>query len=253
MNFLLIDTETTGLPRRVPNGRVILPRLVSIAWMICSSERIVIERYYVIRPTGFRIPASATAIHGISTFRARLFGRAPRPVLGKLIADIDRLSPRAIVAHNLRFDLEIVSAELRRYFSTRVLDSLGQVCTMRSTAGLCRIPGKFGYKCPTLMELHSHLFPKATVEARHHALADLRILHLCFTELRNRGNYKFSDATADEAAAGRERPDHVTRPTVAAPALAHADGHEASSLTSLCRRLFVIHVVLGLALLIGFA
>jgi len=251
MNFLLVDTETTGFPRRVADGQVILPRLVSIAWMICSAEMILIERYYVIRPSDFRIPASATAIHGISTFRACLVGRAPRRVLTQLIRDIDQHLPRAVVAHNLRFDLEIVSAELRLYSSSRSLDALSRICTMRSTTALCRIPGKFDYKWPTLVELHSHLFPNATVDARHHALADLRILHPCFIELLNRGHYKFSDARPYLASASRgERPKHVSRPALPGPITGRPLAQDVASLMSLFRRLFVIHLLLGLSLLI---
>ena len=56
---------------------------------------------------------------------------------------------------------------------------------MVGTTELCRIPGQFGYKWPSLSELHRFLFGTGYEEA-HDAGADVAACADCFLELRRR-------------------------------------------------------------------
>lgn len=51
--FLFIDTETTGLPRRLAKGLTEQPRIVSIAWALWDSRILEFEdEYFVVKPDG---------------------------------------------------------------------------------------------------------------------------------------------------------------------------------------------------------
>lgn len=106
--FLGFDTETTGV--RVTSDRIVTAALVS---RDSTGTR---ERTWLIDP-GVEIPAAATAIHGISTEKARMEGADPRVALPE-IADTIAVSVRQgvpIVAFNAGFDLEILDRELHRH------------------------------------------------------------------------------------------------------------------------------------------
>ena len=58
---------------------------------------------------------------------------------------------------------------------------------MLNTTKLCKIPGKYGYKWPTLSELHMFLFGNG-FEGAHDALNDVLACAACYFELKN-GDY----------------------------------------------------------------
>eukprot|EP00198_Chlamydomonas_reinhardtii_P010773 XP_001700110.1 predicted protein [Chlamydomonas reinhardtii] len=130
---LVVDTETTGFPRRLPgtpmNGfiREQVPytdlegwstaRIVSIAWRVLAPDgRMELQEhgYRIVRPVGFVIPADAVQIHGISTQRATQEGLPLDQVLDELMSAIQRWNCGVIVAHNLKYDLNVILSELYR-------------------------------------------------------------------------------------------------------------------------------------------
>jgi DNA polymerase III epsilon subunit-like protein len=75
---LFFDTETTGTPRNY-NAPVSdssnWPRLVQLAWIMADDKGNVLKRKSVIiKPDGFVIPNNVSAIHGITTERAKQEG-----------------------------------------------------------------------------------------------------------------------------------------------------------------------------------
>lgn len=183
--YLFFDTETTGLPRRY-NAPVSdlanWPRIIQLAWQVCDAAgETLLVRSHVIRPDGFTIPADATAVHGITTERARREGRPVREVLEEFLL----ATPGAtLVAHNLEFDEKITGAEFLRAGLPNPLPDMPQICTMRQTTEFCRILGsRGGYKWPRLDQLHQHLF-RRPIEGAHDAAHDVAACARCFFELR---------------------------------------------------------------------
>ena len=128
---LFIDTETTGLPR----GRV-QPRIVSIAWIVADAptqHRSL--KSMIVKPHGFLIPDEVSAIHGITTDRARREGIALDAALGQLALDVKTYKPQRVVAHNLGFDRPIVEAEYRLLGLDCALGGLDGVCTVALSRG----------------------------------------------------------------------------------------------------------------------
>ena len=189
--YLFFDTETTGIPINWKAPLTDLgnwPRLVQLAYLVFDRNGIKISGGdFIIKPVGFEIPAAAARIHGITTDRARKEGKELRAVLRDFQAEIGQA--KYLVAHNMRFDEKIVGAEFLRNNLPDSLPAKRKICTMRSATDYCALPGPYGYKWPTLSELHLRLFQKGYEEA-HNAAADISATAKCFWELRRLGIIK---------------------------------------------------------------
>jgi len=186
--FLFFDTETNGLPQdwTAPVTDVAnWPRLVQIAWLRCNAEGgKVNSQEYTIKPEGFVISRQAANVHGITTKRALAEGVELKPVLVEF-AEAAQTS-NVLVAHNVDFDEKIVGAELIRAEMANVLAAKKRRCTMKESVDYCRLPGRRGYKWPTLTELHEVLFGEPFSGA-HGALSDAEACMRCFFRLRELG------------------------------------------------------------------
>lgn len=187
--YLFFDTETTGLPRNYQaplDDFLNWPRIVQIAWSLYDADGQHWESYsYIIRPEGFIVPAEATRIHRISHERALAEGVELRKALEHFLKDVRKAS--YLVGHNIDFDDKIVGSELLRLGLPNHLSTADKLCTMRSSAGVCKISnGRGGYKWPNLTELYNFLFQTGFPEA-HDAVFDVRACAECFFELKRRG------------------------------------------------------------------
>jgi DNA polymerase III epsilon subunit-like protein len=167
---------------------------VQLAWGIFDLRGKPIEvSSHIVKPRGFRIPADATAIHGITHSRALKQGRELAEVLDEFLAAIE-VPEVLLVAHNLSFDLGVVGAEIVRSGKSQRLFEIPGICTMKTTSDLLRLPrwGGRGYKWPTLEELHSQLFGQA-YDRPHDAAEDLHACARCFFMLLKEGYYSLPD------------------------------------------------------------
>ena len=185
--YLFFDTETTGLPKSWKAPVTDLgnwPYIVQIAWAIFDNTgKQLAFCDHMIKPEGFVIPESATAIHGISTERALKAGRPVAEVLKEFSLAVQRAG--RLVAHNLDFDEKMVRVELLRQGMPDVTREIKKICTMKGSAGYCKIPGPYGDKWPKLSELHIKLF-EVDFEDQHNAASDVLCCAKCFFELRRR-------------------------------------------------------------------
>lgn len=111
------DTETTG----VATAR---DRIVTAA-LITRTGTDVSTRTWLIDP-GVEIPTAATAVHGISTEKARAEGVAPEAALEEIAAALaDALNAgHPVVAYNAQFDLTILEHDLARHGLTSLVSRL---------------------------------------------------------------------------------------------------------------------------------
>jgi DNA polymerase-3 subunit epsilon len=189
--YAFVDCETTGLPTSRYFSALDVsgwPHLVQLAWAIYESSGEPVEnRCHIIRPAGFKIPKEATLIHGISQARALRVGED----LGQILSDFLRAIERpgtVLVAHNLAFDLGVIGSEFVRMNMPAGFLDLPGFCTMKATTDLCRLPRSWGYgfKWPTLEELHAHLFG-GSYDRPHDAGRDVEACARCFFELKRIG------------------------------------------------------------------
>jgi len=186
--FLFFDTETTGFPKRwgAPcTDTDNWPRLVQMAWeRYDADEQRLSGEVHIVRPLGFTIPKDAERVHGISTAQALLEGRALGEVLTAFSAALAESA--VLVAHNLAFDECVVGAEFVREGMPWDLRRKTKICTMKASTDYCRLPGRNGYKYPSLSELYYTLFRRRLDDA-HRADTDVRACAECFFELKRRG------------------------------------------------------------------
>lgn len=182
--ILFFDTETTGLPKnwKAPISDIQnWPRLVQLAYQIFDEKGTKIkEKDIIIYPDGFSIPDDSYEIHRISNEKAISIGKPIIEVLKEFIEEINFVD--VIVGHNLEYDLNIIGCELIRANLQSPLNSKTKICTMKSSTNFCAIDGPYGYKWPSLAELHLKLF-NSTFEEAHNALIDINITSKCFWEL----------------------------------------------------------------------
>ena len=185
--FLIFDTETTGLPKKW-NAPVSdsdnWPRCIQLAWQLHDvNGKIINNKSCLIKPEGFDIPFESEKIHGISTSLGKKNGQNLEDVIESFLNDLKKA--KYLIGHNVKFDINIVGAELFRlgissqFADLRVLDT----CT-ELTANICKIRGgRSGkFKFPTLIELYDFLF-KESFDQAHNASADVEATARSFFEL----------------------------------------------------------------------
>lgn len=187
-DILFFDTETNGLPKdyRAPLSRLDnWPRLVQLAWARYDGlGNPIFSSNLLIKPVGFEIPETATAIHGITQERAWRDGTELVHALASFEAQVKAAG--LVVAHNLEYDVNVTSAEMMRLGWTPPFISKPSVDTMKVSTEYCKLPGKYGYKCPKLAELYFILF-REQLAGGHDALVDLQATARCFFELERLG------------------------------------------------------------------
>jgi DNA polymerase-3 subunit epsilon len=106
----VFDTETTGID--VEDARIVTASLAVI-----DDTGAVLERSDWLADPGIEIPAPASAVHGISTERARAEGRPAAEVTAELLAAVAAIVARGIplVAYNAPYDLTILNREAVRH------------------------------------------------------------------------------------------------------------------------------------------
>jgi DNA polymerase III epsilon subunit-like protein len=189
--ILTIDTETTGLPNKEANYEsdfMSYPFIVTLAYKINDEE----TKYFIINQEGRLIPEDSIRIHGITNEMANASTITAAMALLQLLDDA--AGAEEVVGHNLFFDTSIIKANVLRMVANNtvppstfermeeLLHKDRRVDTMHKTTKFCNIPGKYGAKWPTLVELHFKLFNE-NFEA-HNSKEDVDATYKCYLKLK---------------------------------------------------------------------
>lgn len=194
MRTLVFDTETNGKANfKETATHPSQPYFCQIAAMLYEDEDLVQQINVIACPTNANgdvmdIPAEATAVHGITQERAEAVGLPYKlviPLFNQLLRRAD-----VLVAHNLQFDAMVMAAAYYRHgFAADELQRPRRICTMKSSEGVLKLPGKFGgYKWPTLDEAYRHLVDPEGFEGAHDAFADTIACAKVYWALINAGH-----------------------------------------------------------------
>jgi DNA polymerase-3 subunit epsilon len=106
----VFDLETTGID-------VETSRIVSAHVGVIGADGAVVEERTWLADPGIEIPAQASAVHGITTQRARAEGRPAREVVAEIVAALEDLVARglAITIYNAPYDLSLLHHEAVRH------------------------------------------------------------------------------------------------------------------------------------------
>lgn len=196
MSYIVLDTETTGLPNLLAhrgfNKLPIYPpyfslnhynksRLVQFSWITYSNNQ-KLSNDFIIYPTyTFNIPEICVKIHNISTKKAKQEGFDIHFVLDvflDLLKNVDK-----IVAHNIQFDIHVILSECFRHKRFDVIQEVFKKkweCTMDIGTKYY----KYKKQRISLKMLYKKLFNKE-FENAHNALFDTIACDNCYREMLN--------------------------------------------------------------------
>ncbi|MPR31825.1 3'-5' exonuclease [Salmonirosea aquatica] len=191
MKYLIVDTETNGLPQcnhlpvtDLPNW----PRLISVAWGLYDDEGHELSRHYeLVKPEGFRWNKVAQRIHRISQEQAERKGKPLTEVLEQLWQDTEKAD--AWVGHNISFDCGVIGAEFLRMQKAQPgrvgeLPARPLLCTMEASAHVT------ANRVPTRLDELYHLLTGKRMKGMHDASADMLATAKCFFELKRSGYFE---------------------------------------------------------------
>ena len=186
--YLIFDCETTGVH---PKSRV-----VQLAWQLHDRYgKLKNTATDIVYPEGFEIPSAAAQIHGITTEQATAEGIDLAIVLNRFDAALQQA--HWLVAHNVAFDIRILSGEYERLGKLCALGSKPTRDTMSETRDYVAIRRENAHKAPKLTELYEHVFQQPFLGA-HNAAYDVAATAACFFALLRRGILPPSDDTKAE-------------------------------------------------------
>lgn len=174
MKALIFDTETTGMVQfRKPPEDPSQPDLIQLGMLLVDTvdwKPRARHSMMVQLAEGVRIDPAAFDAHGISEEDCARYGIVPAVACS--LFNQTCLQADVIVAHNLDFDVSIMKTALFRLGNKpHRLDGRQLVCTKESSTDVLKLPGKYGYKWPTLAEAYRH-YTGREVEGAHDALVD---------------------------------------------------------------------------------
>ncbi|RQO58003.1 3'-5' exonuclease [Paucibacter sp. KBW04] len=184
MNIALFyDTETNGLPDfKAPSEAPHQPHIVQLGARLVdlTTRQIISTLDVVIRPVGWTIPDEVSAIHGITTERAHLFGVSESQALGLFLDMWNRSTVR--IGHNEPFDARIIRIAQHRFDEASINAWKGapSECTQILATPILKLPPtekmlKAGFnrnKSANLSEAYQ-FFTGKKLENAHSALADV--------------------------------------------------------------------------------
>lgn len=192
MRVLVFDTETTGLPKkRQANYRESndWPYIVQLSYILYNANtgNVEVENDHIIRMSyGVTIPEESSKIHGITNEISMSRGIDIKYAIREFIRCYKICD--VIVAHNIKFDRDIILAEswrnkIRNPYQ-RVTPPI-EYCTMKHGAEICNIrrqniyTGEICIKPPKLVELYQKLF-NDTPKGLHNSMIDVYVCLRCY-------------------------------------------------------------------------
>ena len=187
MKYAVIDTETSGLfDFSKPADADGQPRMASLAMILLDETLTETARQdMLIKPDGWQMTPEVIAVNGLTNERLNAEGIPISEALDVYTRVVDQ--GYAIVAFNAQFDTKVVRGELRRAGLPDRFEITPNICVMRASVDLCKMPKKSGggYKFPKLSEACVHFGIKQS--DAHSAMGDAVMAMEVFRALKASG------------------------------------------------------------------
>lgn len=184
--FLVIDTETSGLPKKwdAPySSDSNWPHILQIAWLIYDANATLIKKEsHYLRPGDFKISNASLKIHHITKEELLHRGKDKLAILKRLAKDINKYQP-LVVAHFTELDYHMVGVESFRLNIPNPLLNSPLFCTMKASVPYIKNPN---FKHLKLNVFYKTLFNKR-VDKLHNAFSDASITSEIFFHLKAKG------------------------------------------------------------------
>ena len=164
----MVAWRTPDEPERQPHLVQLGLLLVDLHdWRTISSHSMLVEL-----PDGAVMEKGAFEAHGIDEGLCRDFGIPLRVACDLFVATARQADQ--LVAHNLRFDRIVMQAACHRAgVEVDWASDVPGYCTMEGSTPILQLPGKKGFKGPTLAEAYAH-FSGKELEGAHDAAVDAK-------------------------------------------------------------------------------
>jgi len=186
MNYLVFDTETTGLPIDYNASIEDLenwPIIVEVAWIIVDNEYNILEENDYIINTYTELDPVVQKITGIDNDMIKE-GHSIRKVLRKFNRDLEKTG--LVIAHNITFDLRVIGAEfVRNGFDTQVFQEKDYFCSMKKSTPILKLNSPYSpgqYKWPKLQQVYNYYFG-CDFKGAHRAINDVKATWKVYKEL----------------------------------------------------------------------
>lgn len=169
--FLVIDTETSGLPKNWKSSYSESnnwPHIIQMAWIIYDSNLIEVKREnHYFKNDGFEMDKTSFKIHKITTEFLEINGENSKDIMLLLYADLVNFKP-LVVGHFIEFDYHMLNVEFYRIGKENVLAEIRFFCTMKASAPYVKNPAVTELK---LDQFYKELFEVEPTDL-HNALFD---------------------------------------------------------------------------------
>lgn len=186
MKICVWDTETTGFPVRewTLDQQPYIVQFAAIVWDLDENKNYTeLERHDILIKPRISIPFGASQVHGIYDRDVEncLSIESHLDAILKVLNSVD-----IVAGHNVSYDEEVLSYELKRAGRTGEYTPTKSLCTMKSSTDYCKLQWRgFSYKPPKLAELHRFLFNEY-FDGAHNAMIDVEATMRSFLELVKR-------------------------------------------------------------------
>ena len=169
--FLVVDTETSGLPKNWKASYTQennWPHIIQIAWIIYDEHYIEIQRknHYIKNPD-IALDVASQKIHRITHDFLEANGASGLEVMMEFKKDIDQYKP-LVIGHFIEFDFHMINVEFSRLGLNDIFNGIDFFCTMSASRPYVR---NTSVELLKLNEFYEELFDEAP-EDYHNALAD---------------------------------------------------------------------------------
>jgi DNA polymerase III epsilon subunit-like protein len=186
VKFVIFDTETTGLPKFSKKDAVLeknnWPDIVSLSYVvydISNGKKLIKKIDNIVKPQGWVIPEESVQFHNITQEYAMENGKDLYDVLANFINDIQ--DAKLIIAHNLRFDKNVVFNAMKWRLDidpTHMWPQNAEFCSFeqyKSEVGHTR-------KKLNLNAMYEDTFKKPAPLNAHNSMRDVEVLDEIFWE-----------------------------------------------------------------------
>ena len=184
MKVIVFDCETSGIPLAYDYTKLVYftdARLLQLGYLIfdVDTQELITARDILCTPP---TPSTICPVADLYTS-----GRATVCVKDALIEFVNHItSDTILVAHNLRFDMNIILSEIFRLGATNQLDittTMEYITRISTCKHICTYQAKFKLK---LIHLYQRLFGREFIQV-HDALQDVMATTACFLALSLQG------------------------------------------------------------------
>ena len=183
--YLIFDSSANGRPKSYKaslDDAFNWPRMMHLSWIILGEDLKPISDYNcLIKPHGYAPTEEALKMHHLEKDKLIEKGDDLSDVLEQFEKSVNEC--QYVFAHNLKYNQGIVGSEYYRLTKPSPLTGADSYCLMQEGTYYCKLPGKKGYKWPSLQEMHRVIFSQSFTPANN-ARADVIAAARCFIFLK---------------------------------------------------------------------